>query len=496
MTTTKAETVVIGSGISGLTTASLLAKNGQRVVILEQNRKAGGALRRFKRSGIPFDIGFHYTGGLGENQILRVLWQHLGIWPKIQSIPLHPTGHDLFTFNDSATRVRAFYNYDQLREELCNIFPTESSGIETYLTIIQDICNKVPFYNLDLELEPFLRDFSISKTRQLAETLKSLTDNQELQAVLAGPAFLHGVPPNKTDIAMHATVAHGYYSGAYGIKGGGQAVADAFSEILSEQGVEVITGARVEKINIVNDEVKGVTTNGKEIKARQVIYTGHPHHLPGMVPDGSFRPAYRSRLQDLKDTPSTFIVFGKTTDPARLPLLDKSNLYHSQSGLDLFGSNSKTIMATAPGRRDGENGKNSQGVILMRPASWNETSKFEENNGSRRSGYEEWKKAATEELIQNAARAFGRDFLAIEPLTAGSPLTCKDELGSPAGGLYGVQHSIDQYVARARTKISGLFLSGQGTLMTGIMGASLAGVVTVGEMTGIEKIWRKITTCR
>ena len=90
--------------------------------------------------------------------------------------------------------------------------------------------------------------------------------------------------------------------------------------------------------------------------------------------------------------------------------------------------------------------------------------------------------------------AFGDAFLDIEPLTAGSPLTFKDELDSPEGGLYGVQHSIDQYVARARTKIRGLFLSGQGTLMTGVMGASLAGVVTVGEMTGTEKIWDKIKT--
>ena len=64
------DSVVIGSGISGLTTAALLAKNGHSVVILEKDGKPGGALRRFSRSGIPFDIGFHYTGGLGEKQIL------------------------------------------------------------------------------------------------------------------------------------------------------------------------------------------------------------------------------------------------------------------------------------------------------------------------------------------------------------------------------------------------------------------------------------------
>ena len=496
MTPTRAEAVVIGSGISGLTVAGLLAKHGQQVVVLEQHPKAGGAMRRFTRGGIPFDIGFHYTGGLGDNQLLRVLWQHLGIWPKIKAVPLHPEGHDLFSFDNSATKVRAFYDYDRLREELCHVFPTESGGIEKYLATIKDICEKVPFYNLDLELEPFLRDFSTAKTRQLAEMIRSLTTNQELQAVLTGPAFLYGVPPDKADVAMHAAVAHGYYSGAFGIKGGGQAVVDAFRQMLTAEGVQIITGARIEKINITDDQVTGVTTSTKEITTQQVIYTGHPHHLPAMVPQGSFRPAYRHRLKDLKDTSSSFIVFGRINNPASLPRLSQSNLYHSSAGLNLFGPESRTLMATAPGRRDGEKGKASQGVILMRPSSWEETARFAGNNGSRKAGYEEWKASATEQLIRRAAQDFDEAFLDIEPLAAGSPLTCRDELGSPAGGLYGVQHSIDQYVARARTKIHGLFLSGQGTLMTGVMGASLAGIVTVGEMTGIEDVWRKIKTCR
>jgi all-trans-retinol 13,14-reductase len=496
LTTTRADAVVIGSGISGLTVAALLAKSGHQVIILEKNRKAGGAMRRFSRGGIPFDIGFHYTGGLGKNQILRVLWEHLGIWPKIEAVPLHPNGYDLFCFNNSATKVRAFYNYDLLLEELLHTFPTESDGIKKYLSTVKDICEKVPFYNLNLELEPFLRDFSTSKTRRLAETIASLTGNKELQTVMAGPAFLYGVPPDKTDVAMHATVAHAYYSGAYGIKGGGQSVVDAFLQRLASQGVEIITSSKVNKINISGDQVTGVTVNGKEINTKHVVYTGHPNHLPEMVPEGSFRPAYRNRLKDLKDTPSSFIVFGKISNPESLSRLEKSNLYYSPAGLDLFGQTSNTLMVTAPGRRDGGNGKASQGVILMRPASWEETTRFTGINGARGTGYEEWKSSSTKQMISRAAQAFGESFLDIEPLTAGSPLTFKDELGSPSGGIYGVQHSIDQYVARARTKIRGLLLSGQGTLMTGVMGASLAGVVTVGEIIGIEKIWGKIKTCR
>jgi len=491
---------VIGSGISGLTAAALLAGEGRRVVVAESNRMAGGALRRFKREGIPFDIGFHYTGGLARGQILRVLWEHLGIWPSIETIPLHPEGYDLFSFRDSPTEVRAYYSYDLLQEELCRVFPAEKAGIEKYLATIKEICSRVPFYNLEMELAPFLQKFVPSASNTLAGTLTALTDNRELQSVLASPVFLHGVEPAHTDISMHSVVAHGYYSGAYGIRGGGQAVVDTFLEKLRGTGVEVLTGCPVERINIRDEKVTGVVAGGREVTTEQVIYTGHPHHLPELVPAGSFRPAFNSRLRALKDTASMFMVFGRIDKPDTLPLLDLANMYNIDPGLDLLKVSAPdqrkgSLMVTAPGRRDGKGGKAAKGVIMMRPASWEETSRFNGHNGSRSTGYRKWKEAATADMIDRATESFGDAFRSIEPLAAGSPLTFRDELGAPAGGVYGVQHSIDQYVARSRTKVKGLHLSGQGSLMTGLLGASMAGLVTVGEIIGLEQVWNRVRNC-
>ncbi len=501
MASSRIDAVVIGSGISGLTVAGLLAKEGRRVVVAEQNRMPGGALRRFRRKGIPFDIGFHYTGGLGQGQILQVLWKHLGIWPSIEAVPLHPDGYDLFKFRGSRTEVRAYYTYDLLQEELARVFPEEKAGIEKYLTTVKEICHQVPFYNLELELTPFLREFTTSANRTLAGALSALTNNPELQSVLAAPVFLYGVEPDRTDIAAHAMVAHGYSSGAFGIKGGGQAVVDAFLEKLQGAGVEVLSDCPVERIEISDDEVTGVIAGGRKIATEQVIYTGHPHHLPDLVPTGSFRPAYTSRLRDLKDTASMFVVFGRIEEPDSLPQLDLANLYNVDSGLDLLkvpepGRRGGSLMVTAPGRRDGSKGKAAKGVIMMRPASWQETSRFNGPDGSRLSGYQEWKEAATAEMLDQVAGSFGSAYRNIEPLAAGSPLTFRDELGAPAGGVYGVQHSTDQYVARARTKVKGLHLSGQGSLMTGLLGASMAGLVTVGEIIGLEKVWNRVRNCQ
>lgn len=49
--------VVIGSGISGLAIAALLARNGYQVTILEKNDFIGGRASYFREKGYFFDKG-------------------------------------------------------------------------------------------------------------------------------------------------------------------------------------------------------------------------------------------------------------------------------------------------------------------------------------------------------------------------------------------------------------------------------------------------------
>ena len=49
--------IVIGSGFSGLSTASFLAKNGWDVTIVEKHNTPGGRARQLKNNGFVFDMG-------------------------------------------------------------------------------------------------------------------------------------------------------------------------------------------------------------------------------------------------------------------------------------------------------------------------------------------------------------------------------------------------------------------------------------------------------
>ncbi len=482
--------MVIGSGVSGLTTAALLAQNGREVVIVEGGRRPGGALRRFSREGIPFDVGFHYTGGLGQGQVLRALWDCLGISQAITAIPLHPERYDLLQIQGLNREVRAFYEYDRLEEELCTVFPAERRGIGQYLATIRELCRAVPFYNPALALTPFLR--GAAADQPLTRVLAAHTGNPALQAALCAPAFLYGVAPARAGLAMHAVVAHGYYSGAWGIAGGGEAISRALLDRLAGLGVEIRSASGARAIKVAEDRVAGVAGDGWEIAAETVIYTGHPHYLPGLLPTEALRPAYRDRLRALADTVSMIILFGEAVKASPLPLLDRANLYQLRPGFDLLATDAAagppSLMVTAPGRHDGPASPAAKGVILMRPAELAEVIAFDRGSGNRAPGYAELKERVAAEMLAQAA-AFGEDFRNVRPLAVGSPLTFRDELGSPGGGVYGVRHSRDQYIATARTKLPGLYLSGQGSLMTGVMGASLAGLVTAGEILGLERIW-------
>ncbi|MFN2395487.1 MAG: phytoene desaturase family protein [Bacteroidales bacterium] len=51
------DTIIVGGGIAGLTATAYLARDGQKVLLIEKNREAGGLVNSFSRNGFHFDAG-------------------------------------------------------------------------------------------------------------------------------------------------------------------------------------------------------------------------------------------------------------------------------------------------------------------------------------------------------------------------------------------------------------------------------------------------------
>jgi all-trans-retinol 13,14-reductase len=61
------DTIVVGSGIAGLSAGTALSRCKQRVLVLEQHRVAGGLTQTFTRLDWSFATGVHYVSGVGPD---------------------------------------------------------------------------------------------------------------------------------------------------------------------------------------------------------------------------------------------------------------------------------------------------------------------------------------------------------------------------------------------------------------------------------------------
>ena len=119
--------VIVGSGLGGLACGVMLARNGWRVTVLEQQRQVGGCLQCFVRGGAKFETGMHYIGSARQGQVLDRLLRYLGVLDDIELSPLDTSGYDRFSFDGA--RYQLATGREALVDQLCRYFPSEHSNI-------------------------------------------------------------------------------------------------------------------------------------------------------------------------------------------------------------------------------------------------------------------------------------------------------------------------------------------------------------------------------
>ena len=103
------DTIVIGSGIGGMTTAALLARAGQRVLVLEQHYVPGGFTHAFRRKGFVWDVGVHLVGEMGPQampgRLMHTLTEGRLRWENVGPVYV-PAIHACSTASASSAPVR------------------------------------------------------------------------------------------------------------------------------------------------------------------------------------------------------------------------------------------------------------------------------------------------------------------------------------------------------------------------------------------------------
>ena len=87
-TLTEWDSIIIGSGLGGLVTASQLASKGAKVLVLEQYKIPGGSGGSFKRKGFTFDVGASMIFGFGNKGYTNLLTRALkDVGQECETIP-------------------------------------------------------------------------------------------------------------------------------------------------------------------------------------------------------------------------------------------------------------------------------------------------------------------------------------------------------------------------------------------------------------------------
>lgn len=483
--------VVIGAGVAGMTTALLLAKRGERVVLVEAAPRCAPLIRGFSRDGVAFDTGFHYAGGLGEGEPLDRFLRHLGVRDSLEVIPC-AAAYDRCRI-DAGFEFAFPQGEAALQTALTQVFPAGRDSVARYLARVREAWNAFPFMNLEAPLDA-VGAFDTLDGPSLATVLAEHDLAPELRALLELHCLLHGVDPDEIPFALHACVAGPYYRSAHGIVGGGAALATAFEAQLGRAGVEVRLGVAASAIDCSDaGAVRAVRlADGSAIPCRSCVATLHPRLLPGLLPAGALRPAYRKRLERLEESAGALVLYVRTRRP--MPELQGCNLFLLESAADcarLTGG----VPAQRPLYLAGA-AAGSAGFLLICPLALTEVATWQgSHGGARPESYRRFKDdlvAALRRRLQRQAPELEAEIVSV---AAATPLTYRDYVLSPEGSLYGVKHRVGQLNPQPQTRVAGLWLAGQAVAAPGVLGAMLSGYLACAASGGDETLREELRRC-
>ena len=262
----KYDVIIIGAGMGGLACAAWLACKGIKVLVIEQNLQPGGFCSSYKRDGFNFTPAASVlTGCTKKDSIFLRLTETLGIDKEIEFIPIEHSYHvhlpdfDYYIYSGGEEARLRFI------EQLIKLFPHEEKGITAFFKKL------VKFYQ-QADYATFLGTKPMDVVRVLlkcptvvqnmGKTIGPFVDNYvkdpKLQAVLNMNATCAFLPPSRASLmGIVMLLIEGLMSNAT-VKGGSQAVADAFVKSVRGNGGEVILGRLVEKILVEDGRAYGV----------------------------------------------------------------------------------------------------------------------------------------------------------------------------------------------------------------------------------------------
>ena len=292
------DVLVVGGGLSGLSAASLLAKRGLKVAVVDKATHPGGSCGAFRRDDTLFDQGSSMLFGWGEKGFNA----HRFLFNCLEE-PIDIIQHDLlYCIHFGDTKVRFFPNIEQFIEELVPLFPDEEQNLRKFYHDMEKLYTHVmvenPSYTTPDEVDrkaalESMRHHPISYIRFLSYLNKSA--RSLLSKYFSNPKIFNFFD-KLTSTYCYTTVAESpailssvmfvdnHVGGSYYPAGSTLFLTGKLEKVIEEHGGTMINKSEVVSFDTAQGTITGVNlADGRKLTANQIIYSGTVWNLYGKL---------------------------------------------------------------------------------------------------------------------------------------------------------------------------------------------------------------------
>ncbi len=451
------DAIVIGSGLAGLTSANILARQGRSVLLLEHHYQLGGMATWFKRKGGHiFDISLHGFP-VGMIKSCRKYWTQ-----EIADSIVQLKG---VRFENPQFSLRTSFD----REDFTRILIEKFGITQETVTAFFDTARSMNFY-----------DDQATTTRQLFE--KFFPGRSDVVRLLMEPiTYANGSTLDDPAITYGIVFSNFMSKGVFTFQGGTDRLIKLMQAEMLKNGVDIRIRSLVERIEITPDrKVQAVWVNGKRISCGVVMSNANiKSTVLNLVGEEHLDKDFVAETKAVRLNNSSCQVYMGLKPGEGFPNQGDLLFHSDRSGFDVEALLSKNVSSRTFSFYYPETRPGSDRWLIVSSTNAN----FKDWSDLPEEQYEADKKALCEDTLTCLEKYIPDIRQKLDWIEASTPRTFEHYTRHLAGASFGTKFEGLKVSQTLPQQVHGLFHAGSvGIIMSGWLGAVNYGVIVSNEV--------------